>query len=353
MAKRKTDKRLEALINDGAHIYSISKLNTLNQCPYQAYMTYVEHRPQKNVGIYGILGEKCHDKLEEIIKNEAVPNDIKQAVQEELNDLEMCGVDFPLDKNGNSTIKNNWIANMMTFADYFERPDGDFETEQLCLYNVKDEIWMQGYIDLIRNNDDGSIDIIDWKTSSQFTGKHLVEAGRQLVLYALAKRQEGYKVNSVKWYMLKYCETTYPLKNGKTKSKVSEWRNFVKDLSVPITNDLTSLGYDDIDSEIMLNEAVENNNLDNMPDEIKNKYKPVPYVREYELTDEIIDETLEYINKSIEQFESPDNKWNPCDINKESFFCSSLCGYGGKSGQCKYYVDYCDAFDGKSDDDLF
>lgn len=360
MGDRRIEPRLQELIDKGCSIYSISRLNCLNTCPYQAYLNYIRHETQ-TPNVWAECGGIIHDRLEDCVKNGTDESQILLAINEELENLQILDIDFPLDKNGNPTLRNNWVANMTRFAKEFKTPVGEFETEQLILYPVKDNVYMQGYIDLIKHNADGSIDIIDWKTSSQFTGNHLIEAGRQLVLYALAKQLEGYTVRKLRWVMMKYCETTWTLKNGKEKSKVSEWRNLIKDLSNPIEKALVDIGWDEVDIECTLSEGIAKNSWDVFPQEIRDKFHTHIYVRDYEMTEEVINETLQYINNQIERYETlgtDESNWEPCDISKESFFCSGLCGYGGKTGKCKYWVDYCDQFTQENnqdndEDDLF
>lgn len=356
--ERVEDPRLTSLRSQGAKIYSISRLNTMNQCPYQAYLNYVKHESQK-LGIWGQMGGKTHDALQECLDTNCDESIIQKAIQDELEDLEMLGVEFPLDKNGNPTIKNNYVANMMRFAKEFKTPKGNFETEQLVLYPIPNHpnSYMQGYIDFIKYEDDGSILIGDWKTSSNFVGKHLTEAGHQLIFYGLAKQAEGYNIKRLMWVMLKYCVTSWTLKNGKTKEKVSEWRNLVKDLRSVLEKRLSDAGYDDFDIDMMMTEAQKNNTLDNLPEEIKSQFKTRIYVREYEFSQENIDETLDYICKMVDKYEaaSEDEKnYPPCEIDKStSFFCNSLCGYGYE--KCKYYRDWCEQnlTEKEDEDDLF
>ena len=108
------------------------------------------------------------------------------------------------------------IADMKHFCETFYPPKGKFKTEELVIYHLgrtlnpsKDELnksdrYVQGYIDLIRENDDGTISIYDWKTSTKFSAADLLHHGRQLVFYALAKEAEGYTVKDVAWIFLKY-----------------------------------------------------------------------------------------------------------------------------------------------------
>lgn len=341
MGEREKDERLKEIWDKGGRTYSISKLNTINQCPYQAYLCYVKKEKGAN-NVWAVLGGKIHDSIEECVKNGADESIIKAAIQDELENLDILGLDFPLDRNGEPTIRNNWVKNMMMFSENFKTPAGKFETEQLILFPFKENIWMVGYVDAIRYNSDGSLWIIDWKSSSQFTKEHLLEAGRQLIVYAMAKELEGYEVKKVSWCMMKYCVTSWKLKNGKMKEKISEWRNLIKDLKSPLEKALKDLKYDDVDIECYMNEALQTNSFDGFPQEVKNKFKTRIYVRDYEITQELRDECLEYLDKSIELYETlgeNEKNWKPCNIEKDLFFCSSLCGYSKK---CKYYQEYCE-----------
>ena len=355
MATREIAPELQKLFDEGAEVYSISRLNCINQCEYQAYLSYIKNAPKKN-NVWACLGGKIHDALEKCVKGEAEETILNDAIQDELENLEILDIDFPLDRNGNPTLRNNWIANMTKFANEFKTPKGKFDTEKLVLFNVKDNIWLQGYIDLIRYNKDGTIYILDWKTSSNFDKTHVVEAGRQLAVYALAMENEGYKVDRVSWVMLKYCKTTWIQKNGKSKDKISEWRNYIKDLRTVLEKKLADMGYDEIDIDAMLFQAEKDNAMDCLPDELKSQFKTVPYVRDYELTDEVIEECKQYINDSIDKYHecgTDEKNFKPCNIEKESFFCSSLCDF---SSSCKYWKDYCDQYaskDNTEDDNLF
>ena len=350
MAVREMDERLKELKAQGKRLYSISKLNTIHQCKYQAYLNYILHEKQKD-NIWACAGSIIHDRLEGCLKGTNTPQDIKSAIDDELENFQMLDIDFPLDKNGNPTIRNNWIANMTRFANEFKPWVGNFETEQLVILPINDNAVMQGYVDVISHNDDGTVDVIDWKTSSQFTGDHLIEAGRQLAFYAMALEAEGLTVRSVKWVMLKYYEATYKLKNGKFKTKVGEWRNLVSDLSGIIEKYLLELGVDEVSVDVMLAEAKKTNTI---PKELSQLITVSPYIREYELTDDVKTETMQYIKDTIAEYEGIE-EWKPCNCKNNSYFCANLCGYGGKSGKCKHWIDYCETFEKKSDDeeDLF
>lgn len=373
MAKRDKDPRLQALFDAGKNVYSISKCNTIEECLYETFKSYIEHDKGVN-GIYGVLGTKIHDKLEEIINGEATVNELPDTLNQELLDLDMLGIEFPKDFKGNDSIRNNWIADMKHFCKTFQPPKGKFQTEQLIIYPLSEDRYIQGYIDLIRENADGTISIYDWKTSTDFKAADLLHHGRQLVLYALAKEAEGYTVRDVSWIMLKYCEVKFMGKkraNSKTKTEIVKVLNrgkLVSELQHHIESDLTELGYDEIDIEIMLKKALDENSLDSLPEEVKSKYTIKPYVRQYEITDELKKETLDYVNKTADLFESLDkddsSQWPPRSFTKlskigketeDTFFCNNLCNFRNTCVHLKRFNDQWELRkkDADEDADLF
>ena len=354
MGERADSEILQEIRAKGGKIYSISRLNTMHQCPYQAYLNYVACEKPKNIGVYGCLGGKIHDVLEAIIHHKATSMDIIAAMNEELEDLEFMGVDFPLDRNGDPTIRNNWIKNITKFAEEFVPFTGHFDTEQLIVLNLGDNNYLQGYIDLLQYHDDGTISILDWKTSSAFTGDHLIEAGRQLIVYKKALEQEGLRVRDCSWVMLKYYEATWVQKNGKPKTKTGEWRNLVKDLALPIKRFLMENGSDEFDADAIYESALSNGNFHELPKEVQDQFDIHPYVRKYDITVELEEECMQYVHEMIacfERFGDDRKNYKPCDVDKQSFFCSALCGFGGKTQQCPYWHEYCNNFSKEDESD--
>ena len=364
---REKDPRLQKLFDEGKNVYSISKCNTIDNCEYEAFCTYKKHLKGEN-GVYGIMGGKVHDKLEEIMNNKATESELITSLKSEIADLDLFGIDFPKDRNGGTSIRDKWIADMSHFCTNFVKPKGKFSTEQLVLYKLNENRYVQGYIDLIRHNPDGSISIYDWKTSSQFTKEDLLHHGRQLVFYALAKEAEGYKVRNVAWIMLKYCEVSFMGKkraNSKEMTKITKVVNrskLVEELVPYITADLKLLGYDDIDIECIIHNALQNNEI---PLEVCDKYTVKPYVREYEITPEIKDETINYLNKMAILFENKsDNEadWKPKSFYKttktgkkqeDTFYCNVLCGHRRTCPHIKKFNDMKKAENETDFDDLF
>ena len=282
----------------------------------------------------------------------------------------MLGIDFPKDFKGGTAIRDNWIADMTHFCNNFIKPKGKFTTEEFVLYKIHDDRYLQGYLDLIRHNADKTISIFDWKTSTNFNAEDLLHHGRQLIFYALAKEQEGYIVKNVAWIMLKYVEVIFMGKartNSKEETlltKVINRGKLISELKPYIITDLEKLGYDEIDIEILIDEATESNSFDKFPEEIKKKYSIKPYVRNYELTDELREEALNYINFQADLFESKsddESEWihrNLTKVNKngdekdDTFFCNVLCNHRNTCIHIKRHNEL-RLLMKTSDDDLF
>lgn len=334
-------------------VYSFSKLSTFNDCPYRAYLTYKEHRKGAE-SVYGILGTCVHDKLEAIMKGEADNDELKKALNEDLQQLDLLDLHFPKDFKGGDSIRDNWIADMTHFVEHFEKPEGEFKTEEFLVYKVDDDHYMQGYADLVRIDGEGKQSIFDWKTSSMYDTQGFKEHGRQLVIYALAKEQEGIKINEVAWYFLKYITVEFMGKkraNSKNKTQIIKHinrRKIGEELANYIRDDLYEAGYDEITVESYLMDVERNNSLDGLPEKIKAGYIFKPCVIYYELTDEVKNECRKYIENSIYNFEAlGDNpeEWEPRSfykatrygVQEDTFFCNTLCDHRG-------YCQYLEAF---------
>lgn len=364
---RERDPRLQALFDAGAKVYSISKCNTIDDCLAEAYNSYVLHNRGQN-GIYGILGTKIHDKLEDIMCNRAEESDLPGTLNEELTDLDMLGIEFPKDFKGNDTIRQNWVSDMKHFCNTFVRPKGNFTTEEFFLHELPDNRYLQGYIDLIRHNEDGSISIYDWKTSTDFKADDLIHHGRQLAIYKAAKEAEGFTVKTTAWVMLKYCEVSFvgrQRSNSKEETSITKVVNrgkIAKELEASFRTKLEAAGYDEIETDFIIKQALDNREI---PSEIADQYTVRPYVRKYDATPEVVKEAEAYVSKQAALFESLDandiSQWPPRKFVKvskagkesdDTFRCNILCNF---RKTCQHILKYNDLRMNKQtgDEDLF
>ena len=369
--ERNKDERLEELKQSGVPIYSISRLDCINRCLAEAYETY-RNNNRGDSNIYALCGSKVHEVLEGIVNGEKNEKDLYPAVVAELEEAEMLGYEFPKMADGRDGIRDKWVKDMEHFCHTYNSPSSkDLTTEELFIYKTPKGNVLQGFIDLQRRNIDGSIDIYDYKTSSLYTGSNIKEHGRQLVVYQLGLEQAGETVRSVSWIFLKYVEIKFMgKKTVKSKekteiSKVVERCKIGSEMAKYVEQVMTEQGFDDIDIDVTLNEFKQTNLFSALPESVRREFRMIPYVCKYEVTDEIKKECEEYIDNTIEIWESlgdDEKNYPPLKFTKiqkngkevsDIFYCTKLCSHGKT---CTYLHDYLDKLDNGTEDeysDLF
>ena len=343
--ERADDKRLQELRDNGNELYSISKLDSINNCLYSSYLTYrLDNRGSNN--IYAIMGGKLHDVLEGMANGVNTKEDLLPAMQSELDDMDMLDIKFPSDK-----IRDSWIQNITHFCETFDFPKGkNFDTEQLFIYKTDDGHYIQGYIDLIDNVNENVIDIYDHKSSSMYSSHDMDEHARQLIVYMLGKQQEGFKVNKIAWHFMKYVSITYPDLKGNIKTKIVERKKIAEEMEKYVDRVLTLNGYDEFDADIFMVDFKRTNKFDCLPEKVREQFTMAPCIVEYEVDNEIIEDCKKYIHDTIALWESlegkdvsayPPRKFYKIQKNGKTvpdyFFCSQLCSH---FRDCRYIHDF-------------
>lgn len=321
------EEKLKELKEKGIPVYSISRLNTFHSCPYEYYKTYIDGERGKN-NVYGFMGTFIHDNIENIYRGVSTTEEFKKNFTNKLIELDMLNITFPSDN-----IRWNWVKDVGHFIDHFKPVKTKMAIETLILFQING-IYLQGYIDAIVPSEKGYpyVNIIDWKTSSKYNGKKLLEAGRQLVLYKLGlEAMTNYKVDKVMWNMIKYVNVCWKLKNGKIKKKMCSRGKWIKEMKNQLLHDLQRLSLPEFEIEFLMDQAIEENDITHLPKEIRDKYWLEECFVEYEITDEIIAEFVKYVTDTVKEIESrgtdPEN-WQPIEINnKTSFYCNHLCSH--------------------------
>lgn len=101
--------------------------------------------------------------------------------------------------------------------------------------NSNKEYWIVGFIDMVIHNEDGSISIIDFKTSniSGYTGKKKEQAFLQIYSYAyIYEAMYRKEIKDVGYLFIKYCNMSFKDYKGKTrKSSKVERKNIKEEFS--------------------------------------------------------------------------------------------------------------------------
>lgn len=261
---------------------SYSRLTTFLQCEYQYFNQYVIKQESED-NIYSAAGSTVHNIIEEMQEEKLEKDEALTRFKEEMELHKILGFTFTSEKT-----EHNFIQSIEHYIEHFKPINKKVEIEKYFEADFNG-YKVVGFIDLLVHNEDGSVSIIDLKTSSKYSKKAIEEHCNQLLIYAIAMQQEGYDVRDIAWDMMKYVNI--PTKRGKKMILRSELTN----------------------------------------EEFENAYVYYP------LTDENKKQCKEWVVDTIKKIESKDELFDEWKANcDESFFCTRLCSYCGK---CKKGIE--------------
>lgn len=340
-------------------LWSWSKYHSYKTDPYGWYLKYLKHEKETKQSIYGVEGGVCHDIIEQFYLGEIKYEQMIEEYENKLFEINLSGLKYNRkDKKANEKIANKYEECVRLFYKEHIPIKHKAITEQFILIKVGKHIF-QGYIDFIHKDENNNYIITDWKTSTIYQGKKIDKEKGQLVLYAEGLIQKGVPINKIKirWDFLKYCKLTYTLagidketKQHKTSTKNVLRNEWVKSIESNLKMWLKKIKqYDELQIEDMVATAIENNNLDNMPEDIQQKYKRedcyvyIPLTKDSidELKEDIIDTINEIkLNKKAYDCTEDDRIWWTTIDKSNEFYFANLCGYSAK--QHKPYKEYLD-----------
>ena len=273
------------------------------------------------------------------------------ATQIELFELKFNNSDEKL----NESISRKYKADLEHFFSNYVPVPGKHWMEQFVSLEVQGGIAIGGYIDDVTKEEDGTIHIYDFKTSSKsgFTGDRLREHSHQLVLYAEALRQKGVPKEKIaaSFLMMKYVDVDIVQKNGTTKTSCIERYKIGEKLQSKAAMWMKSFGYNEETTNETLALMISKNTIDVLPEEVKEKftirdcYIDVPDIFGIykDLRTEIIDIVSDIDNRRHEYAETHDDAvWYDTEesMKKNSYFLLQICEY--RLDQIKPFAKYCE-----------
>ena len=202
-------------------LWSFSKFDSYRTSKYEWMLKYIKHLPENNdmVSAYASLGNAVHDVIEKLYDGSMDYENMR----EEFEDIWMTNIDIAglvFDRNDtskNDNIKNKYYKDLIHFFSNYNKLPYKMQNEKFVTIKITDDIVMQGYIDACYKDENGVFTIVDYKTSTQYSGKAIEEHAAQLVLYSEALRQLGVPKDKIRccWNFLKYvnvdCEQVFDL----------------------------------------------------------------------------------------------------------------------------------------------
>ena len=348
-------------------IWSWSRVSTFMTSKYEYYLKYVKHVPENRQDCgYAPLGSIAHDTLDSFYEGEIQYEDMT----EQFNDGWITAIDIAdlkLDRNDeehDASIKAKYKEDLQHFFKNHVKYEQKLLIEKPVIAKVGSNVFV-GYIDALFKDDDGNYNIVDFKTSSKYSGKTAGEKSGQLVLYGMGLIQAGVPADKVRicWNFLKYTTVEYQQKNGAVKTREIERCKIGESLQSNARMWLKSAGYNEDDVDDYLKLLLDTNNVDVLPEEIRCKYKMIDCHVYVPLTQKLMDKWIDTIittirdiyarEKDYEDTGSDKCFWDDEDnVKKESYYFSTLMAYSPSLHlPYKEYLDKLEAQ--KSGQDLF
>ena len=207
---RLTDQQLEKIRHEHNvdRIWSWSRVNTFITSPYEYFLKYILQESEDRTDCcYGVLGNICHDTLDSYYEGKIPYEKMIETFEDGwISSIDVLGLKFDRnDETKNDSISNKYKIDLQYFFKQHIPYKEKLLIEKPIKVNINGEIFV-GYIDAIYKDRDGIYNIIDFKTSTQYTGKNLIDHSGQLILYALGLNQTGipFEKIRIKFNFLKY-----------------------------------------------------------------------------------------------------------------------------------------------------
>lgn len=330
---------------------SWSKYHCYKQDKWEAFLKYVLHEKEDRTnGIYAVSGGYCHDIIEKLYSEEIEYKDMINLYEDSL--LTMNIAELKYDRNDaekNERIANkyeNCVRHFFQNHNVIEQPH---RIEHFITIRICDDIVLQGYIDFLftekyldeNGKEKTRVRIVDWKTSTRYSGKKIDQESGQLLIYAEGIRQAlGIPLEDIvcEWNFLKYVTVTYEQKNGKKKDRYIE-RNVIGESLVNTAKMwLKEFGYED-DIDFFVDKMVLENTIDYLPEEVRNKFKIKDCYVQVPLSEEKIDELKSDIADTIHEFREKEKEYKETEdemlfwqdvTDTDAFRLATLSSYSRK-----------------------
>lgn len=341
-----------------SRLWSWSRVNCFMTSPYEYYLKYVLHKKEDvDNCAYAPMGGICHTTIEDFYNgNIEYENMVEQFYDGWITAIDIANLKFDRnDETKNNSISEKYKYNLEHFFKTHNKIPYNVALEKFMLTKIGDNVF-QGYIDAIYKDEEGDYHIVDWKTSTKYSGKTAEEKSGQLVVYAIGLSQAGIPIDKIKicWNFLKYVSVQYQQKNGTIKTREVERYKIGESLQSNAKMWLKAFGYEDeIDDYLKL--LIDANNISVLPEEVQEKYVISDCYVYVPLTQELIDkwtnEIVSTINdismreKDYDETESEMCFWDSDEsVKSQSYYFATLSGYSANLHKpYKAYLEKLDA----------
>ena len=312
---RKTNEELQALKEHYGvkELWSFSKVNKFLTSPYEYYLKYILHiKEDKRDGIYTTSGGTIHDILEKFYSGEIKYEDMITSYEGALFLFDQAELKYnKTDEEKNAKIANKYEDCIRHFFKYHKPFTQKAMIEQFAVTKIGDNIF-QGYIDFVFQDEDGTVTILDWKSSTIYTGTKVLKEGKQLLIYAQSLIQHGIPMDKIKicWDFLKYVNVSFVQQNGKPKTRQIERNAIGTSLASTIKTKMKATKkYTEDEINSYLEFVVTTNSLDTLPKEIAEQFVVEDCLVYIPLSEEILQNLNEEVISTIKSIDKCKELW--------------------------------------------
>lgn len=320
-------------------VWSWSRMNTYITSKFEYLLKYIlKSKEDRCDSCYVTLGTICHDTLEKFyegkIKYEDMIDDYNDGFTTAIT---IADLKFNRsDEEKNKSIGEKYNENLVHFFKNHVPYKHKLLVEKLIVVNINGNVFV-GYIDGLYKDDDGNYYILDFKSSSIYSGKTLENNSGQLTIYGIGLNQLGIPLDKIKccFNFLKYCTIKYEQKNGAVKYRNVERCKIGESLQ---SNAKTWLKYFKYEPDEYLKMLLDTNSIDCLPEEVKEKYEITDCHVDIGFDEKLVQKWTDVVTTTLKDIELreadyEETKSLECfwdseeDVQAQSYYFANLCAY--------------------------
>jgi hypothetical protein len=333
-------------------IYSWSRYHCYKNSKYEYFLKYIlKTKEDRKDSIYGISGNMAHEIIQKMYEGKIKYEDMITEYEDALFNFNMAQLKYDrCDEIKNANIAKNYEESLKHFFQNHNLINKKVDIERFVLIKIG-KFLFQGYIDFIYKDDSDFI-VLDWKTSSVYTGDKIISERGQLLLYAEALIQLDVPIENIKikWNFLKYVTVLQQQANGNTTERIILRNDIGESLRSSVKMWLNkSKKYTETEINEYLNMVSKTNDIKCLPSDIQLKYEISDCYVEIPFTLKDIDDLKEDIIKTIIEITKKENEYTKTkdenifweDVtDKNYYYFANLSGYSAYLNKpYKKYLD--------------
>lgn len=345
-------------------LWSWSRMSTYMTSKFEYLLKYIlKSKEDRCDSCYVVLGTICHDTLDKFYEGQIQYEDMIDDYNDGFTTaITIADLKFNRsDEEKNKSIGEKYNENLVHFFKNHTVYKHKILVEKPVVVDINGNVFV-GYIDALYKDDDGNYTILDFKSSSIYTGKTLEENSGQLTIYGIGLHQMGIPLDKIRccFNFLKYCTIKYEQKNGAIKYRNIERCKIGESLQSNAKTWLKAFGYE---PDEYLMKLLDTNNIDCLPDEVREKYEITDCHVDIGLNEKLIDKWVDIITTTIKDIELREKDYDETkslqcfwddeeDVKRESYYFANLCSYSAtkhlpyKAYLEKYEAEQNDMFGG-------